>query len=247
MEELIKAHGGKIIQTAEPRAEMNGHTPEVVCTASKRAVSVASLIKRGTLTILQPAWIFDCIDQAKKDVSLDMTEMLLEPEFDRHVYFAPEEKHEIYKSKVDQYGDSYARDTTIEELAACMAKMSDVPLVNDLAEELLNRLFDGMPGSMFRRTRMYFVDCDPDNFILGSKLRMTKTTAKLASAKFVEDLNNRTVTHVVIPAGISRDQVRAIREQVSTRAKVPRFVTTDWIEESWREQTLLDEGRFPAP
>lgn len=27
------------------------------------------------------------------------------------------------------------------------------------------------------------------------------------------------------------------------RARIPRFVTVEWIEESWREKTLLDEER----
>ena len=26
-----------------------------------------------------------------------------------------------------------------------------------------------------------------------------------------------------------------------SRARIPRFVTVEWVEESWREKTLLDE------
>ena len=32
----------------------------------------------------------------------------------------------------------------------------------------------------------------------------------------------------------------------SRRNRLPRLVTVEWIEQSWREKTLLDEERKPA-
>jgi DNA ligase-4 len=54
-----------------------------------------------------------------------------------------------------------------------------------------------------------------------------------------EDIDNPEITHVVV--GEDRSTLKYIREQISRKSRLPRIVTLNWVRESWKEKTLLDE------
>lgn len=76
LEQLIKANGGKIFQT-------NTAAENIVCIADRskcllpmrwpsnsdltETIKAASLEKRGDVNLIRPLWIFDCLEQARRD------------------------------------------------------------------------------------------------------------------------------------------------------------------------------------
>lgn len=247
LEELIKAHGGHIIQTADSPPDARGQNSEVVCVASRRTVKVASLMKRGEKPILKPIWLFDCIKQAQKDFAQGLEDIPLRPEMERHVFFSPDERREMYEMEVDKYGDSYARDTTVEELRECMSKMKEM---SNSATEGVERIVEQIgetPGSLLKHTVLYFTESNKDTNTIdhASKLLQSKTIARFAGATLDEDLDDDSITHVVV-GDVEQEQMRAIRSQIVKKKRLPRVVTTEWITESWKEKTRLDEERFAA-
>ena len=43
-------------------------------------------------------------------------------------------------------------------------------------------------------------------------------------------------------------EVKEIRKTISWRSRLPRLVTSEWVSESWKEGTRLDEERrYPLP
>lgn len=94
-------------------------------------VKVASVQKGGKENIIRPLWLFDCIKQNQADAGMPDFLLPLEPRyassmvdkpfiaktfFSRHMFFTREDRKEQIASNVDRFMDSYARDTTVEEL-----------------------------------------------------------------------------------------------------------------------------------
>lgn len=240
LEEMIKANGGRIIQTAESKPDAEGNpADDVICIASKKSVKVASLIKRGKVPVLEPVWIFDCIDRARMDANLGLPELPLRPELDRHIYFAPEERKEMYRMEVDQYGDSFARDTTVEELRECLSKMDEVAVDGHVDDRLVD-LVGESSGWLFRGAVLQFV-------VEGAKslrLELAETTVKFGGGKVVEESEDQSITHVVVDETVDPKRISSIRSKTSERRRLPRIVTLKWIEDSWKEKTRLDEELF---
>ena len=89
-------------------------------------------------------------------------------------------------------------------------------------------------------------------------LDFASSTVRFGSGKVTNDLNNTSITHIVI--GKDRSRLQSIRETISVlvncsttfcnifsplifdrRTCLPRIVTFDWVDQSWNEKTLLDE------
>lgn len=261
LEDLIQLHGGCIIQTADPKPkEVGAPADTVICIASKHTVKVRSLLKIGKTPILTPVWLFDCIEQARIDSAFGLTATPLRPEWDRHVYFSPEDRKEIYEMEVDKYGDSFARDITVEELRDRMDNMTNIS--SDMDVDVDDRLLDLVgetPGWLFKNTVIFFAYRDPDsgatdNGIVRrpaesglSKLREAENIARFGSATIVENLDDIRLTHVVVDGTIKNDpEVRKLRNKIANKKRLPRVVTTEWIKESWEAKTRLDEERFAA-
>jgi DNA ligase-4 len=65
-----------------------------------------------------------------------------------------------------------------------------------------------------------------------------------------DSLDDNAITHVVLVGGDpmqTGEQASSIREKISSRRKVPRIVSETWVEDSWREKTLIDEEQFAVP
>src|SRR2546421_7353826 len=142
LEEMVKSNGGRIVQT--PDAVEN-----TVCVANRRTVKVASLEKRGGTSLVRPIWLFDCIAQSQIDFAKALPEIIVPLEIGRHLFFVPDDEREQYEGNVDKFGDSYARDTSVEELKALMDEMGVVRNVQ--ADGLVSQLSASadIPGWMF--------------------------------------------------------------------------------------------------
>jgi DNA ligase 4 len=246
MEQLVKANGGKVFQS--PTA-----ADDVICVADKKVVKVASLMKSGKTNIVRPAWILDVLTQNEADVG---KEGLLLPYEMRHMFFVVPEGEESIKNNVDEFEDSYARDVGFDELRDILEGMGKRASTQQGAEQFLNELRDHnhvlseVKGWLFRGLRIYSdfgikSNGEKPPFEIGAqdlRIKLASNLARFAGAELVEDLEDESITHVVIGAASSR--LGILRKEISTRRRLPRMVTADWIEESWKEGTLLDEERY---
>jgi len=208
LEALVKHHGGAIYQA--PTA-----APNIICIADRNVVKVASMVKRGEQSIFRPVWLFDCINQARRDAALAGNEsvpLALPFERDRHVFFAAEKDLDHLDSgmdavtgqglvAVDEWNDSYARDVTdVDELRAIFAAMSQTveekPDLSNFMDELQERGcgFEGLSGWMFQGCVAWFdqeegtvrVKNEDDMDLNGDEARTTMRTRLDLSA--VENL-----------------------------------------------------------
>jgi DNA ligase-4 len=157
LEGLVKANSGRIVQTATPTSD---DQESVICIASRRTVKVASLEKRGEKEIVKPIWIFDCIGQANRDFALGFADQMVVPfEPERHLFFVPDEMKDRFVGNVDEYGDSYARDTNEDELREIMDKMGTVDIEKDEEKripDLFGDDFLNMKAFLFHGMVFYF-------------------------------------------------------------------------------------------
>ncbi|KAM5445605.1 DNA ligase (ATP) [Microsporum audouinii] len=261
LEQLIKANGGKIYQT---------HTASknTYCIADRRTVKVASLQKAAIENVIRPCWIFDCIEQSEHDIGEDGVLLPLEP---RHMFFTTEDQKEEIANNVDKYADSYARNTTIEELTEILRKM---PVISDVsAEQRLDIMSDfaldfhegaayNVAGWLLKDFTIFFYPCSKPSKVpsepcangLSMRQQLARNTAIFTGATVTDHLDNNRITHVIVDPSEDRDpetgkakNYDVLRSEFASRRAIPHFVTVRWIEECWKEKTLVDEERFPAP
>ncbi|OQV04258.1 hypothetical protein CLAIMM_09169 [Cladophialophora immunda] len=273
LEALVKANGGKIVQTAAPTSE---DQETVVCIASRRTVKVASLEKRGEKEIVKPMWIFDCIDQAKRDFARGYAEEMVVPlEPERHLYFIPDNMRELFEDNVDEYGDSFARDVSEEELKEIMTKMGIVDIEEEEGEripDLFGDEFLNMKGFMLHGLVLFFDQPIPAAQKATAPLSSSnsKTTSKTAAvtatyctqalAQFagahllsptytalssVPSNLRSTITHIIADPASDLGDLRRQVSRWGTR-KIPRIVTREWIDICWKEGTRVDEEAYIA-
>lgn len=103
-----------------------------------------------------------------------------------------------------------------------------------------------LAGWMFEGLLIYFDGLTSQNAAsltyqdAGFKVKQAYDTARFAGARSTDQLWEGT-THVLI--GNDRSRYKILRQNVSTFQRLPRFVTHEWVEQSWAEKTLLDEER----
>jgi DNA ligase-4 len=245
IEQMIKGNGGRIFQS--PTAE-----DAMICIADKNVVKVASLIKSAKANIVRPAWLLD----ASKQVEIDGPQMqrLLTPFEPSQMFFTASFAKEMIEWNVDEYGDSYARDVTGNELKRILSDMtyskdstfSGSDFIHQLDEH--GKTLGAMPGSIFRGCVVYFVPSTATiagDSTLDLDLRIAKHHFLFASGKVAENDKDEDITHFLI-IDEARAAVKQIREKIadSGRQRYPRFVGLKWIQDSWKEKTLLDEERY---
>lgn len=235
LEAIIKANGGIVSQRAAPGTNM-------VLVADKKVVKVASLIKGGGADIIRPRWIKDCLSHAY-DEPLPFEEA--------HLFHATDELVEVARENTDHHGDSYARDVTVEELREIFAAMPKIEsgeenldkkmFLDELDER--NRGLTGLHGMIFSRCTVHLRavgEADQD------RLQKLRRYVQMGGAACVDNVSGET-THVVVVGEDpmeTGDVADALRKELSRRRKMPRLVTGDWVEESWRERTMLDEEQY---
>ncbi|KAE8146821.1 ATP dependent DNA ligase domain-containing protein [Aspergillus avenaceus] len=260
LEQLVKANGGKFYQT-------NSAAPDMICVADRRTVKAASLQKNGTVDIIRPSWILDCIKQSEIDVGMPDLLLPLEP---RHTFYATQDRQEQIAESIDQFNDSYARNTTIDELRNILEEMSknhhfDKPScpeairkLNEHIQEKVNSGWELPIGWLFKGLTFVFPQSErlDDTDLEGStqisrqhRLHSAGNTARFAGAHVVDSSKSSSVTHIVVAPDASASEISPIRKSWSRKApqKLPHLVTVDWIEQSWEQRTLLDEEGFQPP
>ncbi|KZF26592.1 DNA ligase 4 [Xylona heveae TC161] len=250
LEQLVKTNGGQIFQT---------HTAfkDTICIAERRTVKVASLQKAGDQDIIRPSWIFDCIKQNQADGERPRFVLPVEPS---HIFSATEAFQEHAASNVDEYGDSYARDVSVEELREIFGKMpaispspSDVSKLKEQLRQQSTELRESR-GWMFTDLVIYLDKSglsqtdhsysQEKELSLASdrKLQLASNYIRFGDGKITDDLQDIPLTHVIV--GDDRSRLKQIRQEIKDKSALPRIVTVDWVETSWQEETLLDEERF---
>ena len=246
LEMLVKQHGGRISQRPDSAASM-------IIIADKKVIKVASLIKSSEVDIIRPVWILDCLSQSDGEFLLPF-----EP---RHMLHATEEAEAKAALATDAFGDSFARDTSVGELKEVLEGMqegtSDGSTERFDPNEFLDQLEEHghdigtLKTLMFRRCRVYFAAMD--NAPVARLLRF-KNRVRFGGGAVEENMRGSAVTHVVLveaggvgdsaDANAKRDFSLALLHQLSAQKKQPRVVTMAWLEDSWKEGTLLDEERY---
>jgi DNA ligase-4 len=76
-----------------------------------------------------------------------------------------------------------------------------------------------------------------------SHLRFAINVARFAGANIAKTSKHPSITHVVVDPESSPAEISSLRGSWSKKSgkKVPHIVTVDWVEESWKARTLLDE------
>ena len=263
LEEMVKANGGKVIQTAHHKT-----VEHIVCIAERETVKVASLRKTAKTNIFRPLWLFDSIKQSQADFARGLTDLPLPLEQGRHVFYAVPDEKKFFDGNVDSYGDSYARDTTVDELRQLMQEMVKVEVVRP--DPNVNRIVETMQGSgawIFRGLNLFFDGVEqtttnsattntrpdpvhgikPNNRLIEmsrhqAPIAALTLTARFAGATIAVDMADQEITHIIVQD--NNENVKQLRKTISTRKRVPRMVTKAWIEECWKEKTLIDEDRF---
>ena len=246
LEAMVKANGGKIVQSATA-------VEKTICVAERRTVKVASLEKRGGISIVKPVWLFDCVKQSHRDFARGRPEMMVPEEVDRHFYFLVPEQAYHYEDHADEHGDSYSRDIDAEELKQIIETMGTIEKCpqSQLTEaiEHVESLGEELAGWIFFGTKIYFDQprtaqvngIGTDSNESSSAFTLAATTATFAGATVTDDIHDLDITHIVVDR---HSDVKGLRQVISRRTRLPRIVTSKWIEDSWKEQTRLDEERF---
>ncbi|KAK5654191.1 hypothetical protein OQA88_7622 [Cercophora sp. LCS_1] len=239
LEKLIKDAGGRIHQAMDKGKG-------IIALADKNVVRVASLKKAGDTDVVRPRWVFDCLRQ----------DYLLPFEESRHMLFTTEDMKDVVEQNTDRFGDGYARDVEdVNELQDVLRGM-DLEESDDGGagrfdrEMFLGQLEErghgvgGLRSFMFRNCVAYFARGDGIYDLQTTKLA---SYVRFGGGEVVGELDSaRGVTHVVV---VVRDQTQErtvaaeVRLQIDVR-RPPRVVSQRWVEDCWKEGTLVDEEAY---
>lgn len=129
-----------------------------------------------------------------------------------------------------------------------LGDMSPTPkLPSALRREAENALFaedrqssrsDRSNGFIFRGFNFHF--CGPLNSL---RREFAIIISRFANAQIIADVNGPDITHFIIDNSRGPVDISHIRAASAARSrfKIPHIVSMEWIEECWKEQTLLDE------
>ncbi|KAI6784970.1 DNA ligase-like protein [Emericellopsis cladophorae] len=236
LETLIKENGGLISQRAAPGTNM-------ILVAGKRVVKVASLMKSGDADLISPRWIQDCLDSSDRTFALPF-----EP---RHLFHASEALKMAAEENTDQFGDSYARDVSTDELRDILA---DMPIHEDIGafgrrqflEDLEKRGkgLNDLHGMILERSVVHLKAVEDSDL---PNLKKLVNWIRFSGGRVAEGMEDADVTHIVL---IAEDPMQAgeaadtIRKALSKRSQIPRLVRGQWVEDCWKEKTLVDEEPY---
>lgn len=99
-------------------------------------------------------------------------------------------------------------------------------------------------GFMFQRCVVHFRGVEGPGERLVEKLARY---VKYAGGRCADSLDDTAVTHVVIAGGDAMEAgevADGLRREFGSRRGVPRLVTGNWVEDCWKEKTLLDEEQY---
>ena len=143
------------------------------------------------------------------------------------MFFTRDSTKNLIDTGVDEHGDSYARDSSAQELRETLDSMPNKFEASFSTEGLKSQLDEHhvglgeLPGWMFMGMLFYI---DPlakssrqeQTTESGARLRMSlaRTIAQFAGAKITIELENSDITHVVV--GDDRERLRELRKAISS-------------------------------
>lgn len=143
------------------------------------------------------------------------------------MFFTRDSSKSLINTNVDEYGDSYARDSIAQELRGTFESMPNKFEASFSTEVLKSQLEEHhvdlgeLPGWMFVGMLLYL---DPlaqssrqqQTTESGTLLRMSlaRTIALFAGARTTFELKNNDITHVVV--GDGRDRLQELRKEISS-------------------------------
>lgn len=195
------------------------------------------------------------------------------------MFFTKEDQQDDIAANVDEYNDSYTRNTTIEELKAVLEDMKlDRDIDAEATSQLSARLFAQtqeehgsaavLPGWVFKGLTLFFHSpkssppspLNPPDSDISQRLRLARSLAEFGGADISETLetgqnkkktNKNDITHIIVPSCLSssregEEELGSFRKTLSKLVsssgyKIPHIVSVEWVEQSWKEKTLLDE------
>lgn len=236
LETLIKENGGTISQRPDATSSM-------IIIADKNVVKVASLIKGGDANIIRPRWLKDCLGQDEDGFLL--------PYEERHLFHGTDLVKRYVLQQSDHYGDSYARDVEVEELRDLlrdMPKIEQGEKFDTMAflEQLESEGTDltELRNYMFARAVVHFV---PVGAAGAAAVDELKLKVEYCKGKCASELEDEQITHIVVVGDDDMEigeAASAVRQQISTRSRVPRLVNSQWVRNCWEEKTVVDEETF---
>ena len=143
------------------------------------------------------------------------------------MFFSRESSKPLIDSNVDEYGDSYARDSSVQELRETFDSMPNKFEASFSIEGLKWQLDEHnvdlgeLPGWMFMGMLLYIDSLakssrQEQTMQSGTSLRMSlaRMIAQFAGAKITLDLKDSHITHIVV--GDDRDRLRELRKEISS-------------------------------
>ncbi|KAF2014841.1 ATP-dependent DNA ligase [Aaosphaeria arxii CBS 175.79] len=234
LEDMVKANGGKIVQR-----DSDGNNLVVV--ADKRLVKVSSLEKRGTISIVKPIWISDCIQQASLDTNAIPYVLPFEP--NRHMFYLRDDDLEELEANVDPNGDSYTRDLNdVDELRDMLGRMPSKDENAFNRDEFISQLgshahsLKELQNYIFTNMRVYFSQCEKPGWDMS--VRIASNRIEFGGGRITDARLG--ATHVVVPD----DGASLKHEKNMDITGLARLVGLAWIERCWLEGTRVDEERF---
>ncbi|KAF2838289.1 ATP-dependent DNA ligase [Patellaria atrata CBS 101060] len=249
LEQIVKANGGRLIQT-------HNTSEHVICIADRRNIRVRTVESTKQYTIVRPVWLFDTINQSQLDIGKRNFLLPYEP---RHTFSTIEKDAADVEASVDEYGDSYARDITAEELRTLLETMPTLEQSFDKSEFVEQVEANGLnaeelPAWMFRDVVVYLdkpwadansvTDLPVQTKPLDIELELADQIITFCGGRVLGSLDDLSITHILV--GEDRSRISNMRKEVAKRAtsRIPRIVPLDWVRDSWTEKTLLDESRY---
>ena len=145
------------------------------------------------------------------------------------MFFTKDSSRDVIDTNIDEYGDSFARDTNVKELREIFDSMPNKLGSSFGMDELRTRLdqrhngLGELPGWMFWGLLLYIDPLANDVELLGHqktsitavslRMKLASTTAQFGGARITSDLKDREITHVVV--GDDRDRLRELRKEIS--------------------------------
>ena len=142
------------------------------------------------------------------------------------MFFTTPASKGLIDANVDQYGDSLARNTSVDELREKLESMPSILESNFSVEELRIQLDEKhqdlgeLPGWMFWRMLLYF---DPlaEHFrrprqdqATQLRMKLASNMARFAGARTTSELNDHDITHIVV--GYDRVRWQELRREISS-------------------------------
>ncbi|GAB1196970.1 DNA ligase (ATP) [Aspergillus pseudonomiae] len=227
---------------AEAEAQYAGPSGYIFEGLNFWTVKAASLQKSGNVDIIRPSWILDCIKQSEIDVGLPDSLLPLEPSTECYnlltVVKALKQMSKDHRFEVSQHPEITRK-------------------LNERIQERVSAGWEMPSGWLFKGLTILFPESEKvDEAEVHEtpqthqqyRLHLARNTALFAGASVV-DSKSSSVTHIVIAPDSPNSDVSSIRKSYSARPgkKLPHLVTVEWIEECWKERTLLDEEGMLKP